>query len=120
MTNTSRLTKAHMTRKQAANRCDYIVQAGYCELQNLLDHLRPVAYNAGAYGWNWDMYELFAYDETATRWVTVGIVTGYRNLIGENIDPITLADVQQAAENLAGYEQAQDLADELARKIVNA
>lgn len=44
------------------------IEVGYCELQNLLQFAEPVAYTAGVYGWNADIYQIGRY----------AIVTGYK------------------------------------------
>ena len=48
----------------------HIISVGYCELQYLLYYKSPVAYNAGVYGWNFDVYDING----------VAIVTGYRSM----------------------------------------
>lgn len=45
-----------------------IIKVGYCDLQNLLKYESPIAYTAGVYGWNADIYDFGG----------VAIVTGYR------------------------------------------
>jgi hypothetical protein len=52
----------------------YIVSAGYCELQGLLKYKNPVAYSAGVYGWNFDVYDING----------IAIVTGYRSMPSKN------------------------------------
>ena len=47
-----------------------ILSVGYCELTYLLRGVDPVAYNAGVYGWNYDVYYLDG----------VCICTGYRGM----------------------------------------
>lgn len=51
-----------------------IISAGYCDLQCLLSYESPVAYCAGVYGWNFDVY---AFDGVA-------IATGYRGMPSQN------------------------------------
>ena len=51
-----------------------IISAGYCELQTLLNYERPIAYSAGVYGWNFDVYEFDG----------VAIATGYRGMPSQN------------------------------------
>lgn len=51
-----------------------IISAGYCELQNLLSYESPIAYSAGVYGWNFDVY---VFDGVA-------IATGYRGMPSQN------------------------------------
>lgn len=61
--------KMKMTRNQIADLpVDKIVTAGYCDLEYLLSGIDPVGYNAGIYGWNYDVYIIG----------DVGILTGYR------------------------------------------
>jgi len=48
----------------------------YCEAQYLLYFKQPVAYNAGTYGWNFDLYVIDG----------IAITTGYRNLVGDRVD----------------------------------
>lgn len=52
------------------------VALGYCELQHLLGCADPVAYTAGVYGWNFDVYRLGG----------LTICTGYRGMIGADVD----------------------------------
>lgn len=51
-----------------------IIQAGYCDLQDLLSYHSPVAYSSGVYGWNFDVYDIDG----------VAIATGYRGMPGKN------------------------------------
>lgn len=55
------------------------VALGYCELQCLLGCADPEAYTAGVYGWNFDVYRLGG----------LTICTGYRGMIGADIDTAT-------------------------------
>lgn len=61
--------KKHITQKATKNSNYIVLGVGYCDLQNVLKHLSPIAYNAGRDGWNYDLYRL---DDTYS------IVTGYR------------------------------------------
>ena len=74
------MSKIEITRKDAKNFCDLVVQVGYCDLQNLLYNHAPEFYNAGVYGWNWDLYTLYIPINGITR--KIGICTGYRSLCG--------------------------------------
>lgn len=56
--------------------------AGYCDLQNLLRGHEPIAYTAGVYGWNFEVYEVYG----------LTICTGYGNMPGRR------------AKNIAEYE----------------
>ena len=60
----------------------YLVKAGYCDLQNLLRVHDPIAYTAGVYGWNFDVFKVYG----------LTICTGYRNMPGRR------------AKNIAEYE----------------
>lgn len=53
-----------------------VVEAGYCELQNLLYGLSPLYYVTGKYGWNYDIYVLG----------DCVICTGYRGMFGDRDD----------------------------------
>lgn len=55
------------------------VALGYCELQSLLSCADPEAYTAGVYGWNFDIYRLGG----------LTICTGYRGMIGIDVDTTT-------------------------------
>jgi len=48
--------KSFTTQKAIKARTDYVLQVGYCDLQNLLCCVSPSYYNAGTYGWNCDYY----------------------------------------------------------------
>ena len=64
--------KARITSKALRNSGKKIVSIGYCGAQWLLSNHEPVAYNAGVYGWNYDVY----------RVGQTYIVTGYRPIKG--------------------------------------
>lgn len=55
-----------------------LVKAGYCDLQNLLRVHDPIAYTAGVYGWNFDIFEVYG----------LTICTGYRNMPGRRANNI--------------------------------
>lgn len=61
--------KKHITQKATKNSNHIVLGVGYCDLQNVLKYLSPIAYNAGRDGWNYDLYCLND---------THSIVTGYR------------------------------------------
>lgn len=69
--------KFKTTSKQIKNNygARFIFQAGYCELQNIFRGISPIAYNAGIYGWNYDLFDIDG----------VAFTTGYRSMIGRNI-----------------------------------
>ncbi len=64
--------KTQITLKQLKQMFSKRIAIGYCDASYLLKFEEPMAYTAGVYGWNNDIY---AIDGCA-------IVTGYRNLCG--------------------------------------
>jgi len=52
----------------------HIINVGYCGLQNLLNYKSPIAYSAGVYGWNFDVYDING----------IAIATGYRGMPSQN------------------------------------
>ena len=60
--------KFKTTRKQINQNYNRVISIGYCEAQYLLQGKNPIAYNAGYYGWNCDIYDING----------VAIVTGYQ------------------------------------------
>lgn len=62
--------KYKTTAKAIRDGYHYIISASYCSLQALLNYERPVAYCAGVYGWNFDVYDING----------VAICTGYRGM----------------------------------------
>jgi hypothetical protein len=65
----------HYTRKELQNHFN-CYRAGYCELYPLFYRNEKIGYNAGIYGWNYDVLKI-CYD--------IVITTGYRNMIGKNL-----------------------------------
>jgi hypothetical protein len=68
--------KYKTTRKAIVNDAVNVRCAGYCELQALLANHEPTACTTGAYGWNFDVYEVYG----------VTICTGYRNMPGTRLE----------------------------------
>lgn len=68
---------------------DGVYQAGYGVTQNLLHYHNRTGYNAGTYGWNWDLFPVSLPDGRR-----VAIVTGYRNLTGQELKGAHEADQQ--------------------------
>lgn len=62
--------KYKTTKRDVLQGYSVVIEVGYAQLQNLLAYREPVAYTAGTYGWNADIYQ------TDTRGVV--ICTGYR------------------------------------------
>lgn len=61
--------KFRTTRKEVMGGYNKTIKIGYCDAQTLLKYVAPVAYTAGTYGWNADIYDMGG---------GVAIVTGYR------------------------------------------
>lgn len=57
-----------ITMKETKRIYNHIIKVDYCELQNLLNLISPLAYTSGVYGWNADVYDFGSF----------AIVTGYR------------------------------------------
>ncbi len=85
--------KYHTTQKAARNSNNIVLSVGYCDLQNVLKHERPVAYNAGVNGWNFDLY-LLEYG--------ISLVTGYRGL--NNASTHNAKDIKGLSEALRTLE----------------
>lgn len=64
--------KKKMTRADAQRLGYPVLRVGADALQHLLNNHEPVGYNAGVYGWNWDVYVVY----------NVVIIAGHRNLPG--------------------------------------
>ena len=58
-----------ITKNEIKRRYETIIQLGYCDIYDLTRKLKKIGYNAGIYGWNYDVFEL--------DWNTC-IITGYR------------------------------------------
>ena len=67
--------KYKTTRKQIEYGYRKIFQAGYCELYPLDRYFETVAYNAGVYGWNFDVIAIG----------NIAITTGYRGMFGRDL-----------------------------------
>lgn len=74
------MSKFKITRKDLKGERCYVL--GYAELKALFTSagIDPIAYNAGVYGWNYDVY-MFNSDEGR-----IYILTGYRGMFGRRID----------------------------------
>lgn len=70
--------KIKTTKKAIVNGSVNVRCAGYCDLFYLLYNHKPIAYTAGVYGWNFDVFEVYG----------VTICTGYRNMPGKRLDGI--------------------------------
>ena len=67
-----------------------VYSVGYCQAQYLLMFTRKVGYNAGIYGWNYDVY--IVGDDV--------IITGYRPFNAEKIDYNLLKEYNDEARRV--------------------
>ena len=65
-----------MTRKDLL-KYEYIIDTGYCGIQNLTRVANEEGYNAGVYGWNWTVYNRNG----------IGLIDAYRNVPSYAIRP---------------------------------
>lgn len=70
--------KFKITRKAIINGSYNVRSAGYCDLSHLLHYHEAIAYTAGVYGWNFDVFEVYG----------LTICTGYRNMPGKRLEHI--------------------------------
>ena len=107
--------KYKTTRKAIVNGSINVKCAGYCDLQNLLRNHSAVAYTAGVYGWNFDVYEVYG----------LTICTGYRGMPGERLEGITEAE-GKAMDILAWenkdmtYDEKREAVEELLHEFCKA
>lgn len=103
--------KYKTTRKAIVNGSVNVKCAGYCDLQNLLRNHSAVAYTAGAYGWNFDVFEIYG----------VTICTGYRNMPGARLEGIREYEEKAAAiwswENKIPFEEKQRQVEKLLQEF---
>ena len=91
-----------------------ILSVSYCGMQELLSYHSPIAYAAGVYGWNFDVY--------AVNGVT--ICTGYRGMPGKSVNYELLREYETKAEKIhynrdIPYEAKPELIDELLREFLS-
>lgn len=103
--------KRFVTRNQIRANYSRILYCGYCAMSHLLLREKPIAYNSGLYGWNYDAYEI---DGTI-------ILTGYKNMFGMYINPIEEEKQAQAIwENRTLTDtQKEEMVKELLWRVVN-
>lgn len=109
--------KFKTTTKEIKNNYNIILNIPYCNMQNLLKYKRPLAYNAGTYGWNYDLYNI-----VTSKNNSIAILTGYRTPatnrnINYNFDLIR--EYEQKAYN-QNEEVTNNLLDELLLKLLEA
>ena len=90
--------KYRTTKKAVLNGYARVYRAGCAELQHLLGTYEAVAYTAGMYGWNADIYDLGALADSV---YDVAICTGYRPF-GREIPGNLAKEYNDKAEALCG------------------
>lgn len=94
------------------------VSVPYCELQSLLRYRSPIAYNAGIYGWNFDVYDFI--NDFSTN---IAICTGYRNYPGIPVERNIYTKYEQAAKELiygnTPYQEVRSKLDNLIREFLD-
>lgn len=78
------MQKFKVTNSEVRKSGNFVVCAGYCELQNLLYYEHPIAYTCGQYGWNYDVFCPGNYG--------LLIATGYRGMPGKRARGISAYD----------------------------
>ena len=80
--------KKKITRQFINSFFSNVIKIGYCDLHYLLSYEHPFGYNDGVFGWNWDAYNSYG----------VIIVTGYRNLVGRQVDYDVVEEYEEKAK----------------------
>lgn len=97
--------KFKTTRKAVVNGTpsNSLVCAGYCDLKCLLRGHEPIAYTAGTYGWNFDVYMVYG----------LTICTGYRGMPGRRANNID--EYEKRAETICSdyYRNYEDRQNEI-------
>ena len=104
--------KAKMVRNQVynLNGTNKIITIGYCKLDRILKYFNPIGYNAGIYGWNYDVYDLLGYT-FVTGYRPIGNLTDY-NLIKK------YNELGKELSNLRDWTEKKDRALELLEEFV--
>ena len=87
-----------------------VYSVGYCKAQFLLMYSRKVGYNAGVYGWNYDVY--IVGDDV--------IITGYRPFNAEKINYDLLKEYEEEARKVQfeGGENVRMIVDGLLEELL--
>lgn len=105
--------KFKTTRKEINNNYYNVISIGYCNAQYLLNGKNPIAYNAGYYGWNADVYDVNG----------VAIVTGYRPWGNIRPDYDTIKKYEDEARKICddswgNYQKMLDQLDQLLNQFI--
>ena len=105
--------KFKTTKKAITQNYRNVISIGYCDAQYLLQGKNPIAYNAGVYGWNADIYDING----------VAIVTGYRPFGNISPDYKTIKKYEDEARKIAcnswgSYQNMLDKTDQLLNEFI--
>lgn len=98
-----------------ANYC-YVIETGYCTLQNLLQYRNPIAYTAGIYGWGCDIYEVAQNTVITTGYSPFGNVEPDYKLIREYDQK---AEKYIAKNRLGNLDKKSKYLDKLIKELVD-
>lgn len=93
------------------------INVPYCELQSLLHYRSPIAYNAGTFGWNYDMY-----DFTRDFSTNICICTGYRGYPGISVAHDIYTKYEETAKeiiNTMPYREVKSKLDDLIHEFLD-
>ena len=105
--------KFKTTKKEIYQNYKNVICVGYCEAQYLLQGKNPIAYNAGYYGWNCDIYDING----------VAIVTGYQPFGNIRPDYNTIKKYEDEAlkiccDSRRNYQKMLDQVDQLLNQFI--
>lgn len=101
--------KFKTTRREINQNYHRVICIGYCDAQYLLQGKNPIAYNAGVYGWNCDIYDING----------VAIVTGYNPFGNIRPDYETIKKYEDEARRIASnsWGSYQNMIDQIDRLL---
>lgn len=102
--------KIRTTKKEITSNYDKIINIPYCHAQFILRGIDPIAYTAGAYGWNADIYEITP---------EIAIVTRYRPFGNYRSDAATVASFEKRARETSDPEEIAAIRAEFINQIIN-
>lgn len=97
--------KTKTTIKNIKNNWRKVFYCGYCDLHYIYHHEEPQYFNAGAYGWNCDIYCDYSKD--------IAITTGYRNMAGKRIPDELIEKYTENAKKILGLNYSYTTTKEL-------
>ena len=105
--------KFKTTRKQINQNFNSVISIGQCDAQYLLQGKNPIAYNAGYYGWNFDIYDING----------VAIFTGYQPFGNIHPDYNIIKKYDDEARKIRGdsrrnYQKMLDQTDQLLNQFI--